>query len=58
MPLISAVTFGAYGWGLFVMTPFLVGITTGYLVNSENDLGSSRTMKLAIVSAGLGSLAL
>ena len=56
--LISAVTFGAYGWGLFVMTPFLVGITTGYLVNSENDLGSSRTMKLAIASAGLGSLAL
>lgn len=56
--LISAVTFGAYGWGLFVMTPFLVGITTGYLVNSESDLGSSRTMKLAIASAGLGSLAL
>jgi hypothetical protein len=26
--LVSAVTFGAYGWGLFVMTPFLVGITT------------------------------
>lgn len=56
--LISAVTFGAYGWGLFVMTPFLVGITTGYLVNSKSDLGSSRTMKLAIASAGLGSLAL
>lgn len=56
--LISAVTFGAYGWGLFVMTPFVVGITTGYLVNSEGDLGPSRTMKLAIASAGLGSLAL
>lgn len=56
--LVSAVTFGTYGWGLFVMTPFLVGITTGYLVNSEGDLGSSRTMNLAIVSAGLGSLAL
>lgn len=56
--LISAVTFGAYGWGLFVMTPFLVGITSGYLVNSDGDLGSSRTMKLAIASAGLGSIAL
>lgn len=56
--LVSAVTFGAYGWGLFVMTPFLVGATTAYLVNSEGDLGSSRTMKLAIASAGLGSLAL
>lgn len=56
--LVSAVTFGAYGWGLFVMTPFLVGITTGYLVNSRSDLGARRTMKLVIVAAGLGSLAL
>lgn len=56
--LVSAVTFGAYGWGLFVMTPFLVGITTGYLVNLEGDLGASRTMKLTTAAAGLGSLAL
>lgn len=56
--LISAVTFGAYGWGLFVMTPFLVGLTSGYLVNEQSDLGASTTMKLAIAAAGLGSLAL
>lgn len=56
--LISAVTFGAYGWGLFVMTPFVVGTTTGYLINSEADLGLSPTMKFAIASASLGSLAL
>ncbi|GGB72780.1 SRPBCC family protein [Blastomonas aquatica] len=56
--LISAVTFGAYGYGLFVMTPFLVGITCGYLVNEQSDLGASTTMKLVIAAAGLGSLAL
>lgn len=56
--LISAVTFGAYGWGLFVMTPFIVGITCGYLVNEQSDLGVSATMKLVIAAAGLGSLAL
>lgn len=56
--LLSAVTFGAYGWGLFVMTPFLVGITTGYLVNEQSDLGAGSTMKLVIAAAGLGSLAL
>ena len=56
--LISAVTFGAYGWGLFVMTPLLVGITCGYLVNEQSDLGASATMKLVIAAAGLGSLAL
>jgi hypothetical protein len=56
--LVSAVTFGAYGWGLFVMTPFLVGLTTGYLVNRDSDLGGSGTMTLVISAAGLGSLAL
>lgn len=56
--LVSAVTFGAYGWGLFVMTPFLVGVTTGYLVNHDTDVGASRTMSLVIAAAGLGSLAL
>lgn len=56
--LVSAVTFGAYGWGLFVMTPFFVGVTTGFLVNRHEDLGGSRTMGLAIGAAGLGSLAL
>lgn len=56
--IISAVTFGAYGWGLFVMTPFLVGTTTGFLVNAERDLGNLKTMELVVAAAGLGSLAL
>jgi len=56
--LVSAVTFGAYGWGLFVMTPFLVGVTTAYLVNERGDIGFSETMKLVFGAAGLGSLAL
>lgn len=56
--LISAVTFGAYGWGLFVMTPFLVGAVTGYLLNSDSDLGLSTTLSLSILAGGLGSLAL
>ena len=32
---ISALIFRAYGWGLFVLTPFIVGITTGFLVNRQ-----------------------
>ncbi len=56
--LISAVTFGAYGWGLFVMTPFLVGAVTGYLLNSESDLGLPTTLSLSLLAGGLGSLAL
>jgi len=56
--LVSAVTFGAYGWGLFVMTPFTVGLTTGYLVNRRVNLGGAETMGLVLAAAGLGSLAL
>lgn len=56
--LVSALTFGAYGWGLFVLTPFTVGVTTGYLVNREADLGLGRTVSLVMTASALGSLAL
>lgn len=56
--LVSAVTFGAYGWGLFVMTPLLVGVTTSYLVNQCRDIGGAETARLVVAALGLGSLAL
>lgn len=56
--LVSAVTFGAYGWGLFVLTPFTVGMTTAYIANRDADLGFSATIGLVLWSAALGSLAL
>lgn len=54
----SALTFGAYGWGLFVMTPLMVGITTGYLANRRHALSGVHTAFLVLAAAGLGSLAL
>jgi len=56
--LISAVTFGAYGWGLFVMTPFLVGFTTAYLANRDVVLPRGQTTLLVLAAAALGTLAL
>lgn len=56
--LVSAMTFGTYGWGLFVLTPFLVGVTTGYLANRQVALETGRTTPLVLAAAGLGSLAL
>jgi len=56
--LISAVTFGAYGWGLFVMTPFMVGLTTAYLANRRNPLDLHQTNLLVSSALGLGGLAL
>jgi hypothetical protein len=56
--LISAVTFGAYGWGLFVATPFLVGVTTAYLANRDAAMETGKTIGLVMAAAALGSLAL
>lgn len=55
---VSTVTFGSYGWGLFVMTPFLVGIITGYIVNRGTLHSGSETF-VAVTAAGmLGTAAL
>lgn len=56
--LISALSFGVYGWGLFVMTPFLVGITTGYLANRRHLLSGGRTAMIVLAAAALGTVAL
>lgn len=52
--LISAVTLGSYGWGLFVMTPFLVGLTTAYLANRDVALAPGRSMSAVLAAAALG----
>jgi general stress protein CsbA len=56
--LISALAFRAYGWGLFVFTPLVVGFTTGYLVN-RNELQTTKTTNgLVLLAAALGCLGL
>lgn len=56
--LISALTLGAYGWGLFVATPFVVGMTTGYIVNRRAPQTGARTMAHVLAAGALGGLAL
>lgn len=56
--LISAVTFGAYGWGLFVGTPFMAGLATGYLANRDELLTNVQTMGLVGYAGMLASVAL
>ena len=55
---ISALVFHAYGWGLFVLTPFVVGFTTGFLVNRHELQTSKRTGILVLLSAALGCFGL
>lgn len=56
--LVSALTFGSYGWSLFVATPFLVGVTTGFLVNRRLLLSGRATARLVLIAAALGTAAL
>jgi general stress protein CsbA len=56
--LVSAVVFRAYGWGLFVLTPFVVGFTTGYLVNRRERQSMKTTNGLVLLSAALGCFGL
>lgn len=56
--VVSALSFGAYGWGLFVMTPLLVGVTTGYAVNHGEPRSVASTINLVTFAGLLGSLAL
>jgi prepilin signal peptidase PulO-like enzyme (type II secretory pathway) len=56
--VVSASTFGAYGWGLFVMTPFLAGFTTGWFANRRADLSMGQTAGLVVAAGALGCAAL
>ncbi len=56
--IVSANMLGAYGLGLFVFTPLLVGFTTGYSVNSPQPTSKSRTGGLVVLAGLLGTLTL
>ncbi|MCW6528611.1 SRPBCC family protein, partial [Sphingomonas sp. MMSM20] len=56
--LVSALSFGAYGWSLFVMTPLLVGVTTGYLANRRHELSAGSTAMIVLAAAVLGTASL
>ncbi len=56
--LVSALTLGSYGWGLFVSTPFVVGVTTGYIANRRVLRSNTQTLGYVTVAGGLGGMAL
>ena len=54
----GALVFGSYGYGMSLVSPLVIGATTGYLGNREGDIGVSRTLTLAASAASLGGVAL
>ncbi len=55
---VGALLFGSYGYGIFVVTPFVVGLMTAYFANRKIDMGASRTTKLTLIATLLGGIAL
>jgi uncharacterized membrane protein YhaH (DUF805 family) len=55
---VGTLIFRVYGYGLFVMSPFAIGATTGYFANRRTDIGSGATMGLVLGATTLGGIAL
>jgi hypothetical protein len=55
---LGALVFGVYGFGMFVVSPFMIGAITAYLANGRGDIGSARTMILVAVATALGGVSL
>jgi len=54
----SALVFRSYGYGLFIGSPFLIGLTTGYLANRGGPITIGRTLKIVTGASLLGGAAL
>jgi uncharacterized membrane protein YhaH (DUF805 family) len=55
---LGALVFGTYGFGMFVVSPFVIGATTGYLANRRQLISAERTVGLVVAATGLGAVAL
>jgi uncharacterized membrane protein YhaH (DUF805 family) len=55
---LSTLVFGAYGYGVFVVAPLIMGTTTAAIANSKRDMGRRYTSKLVFSAMTLGGFAL
>src|SRR5215469_15680027 len=55
---VGALVFGTYGYGMFVISPFVIGAIAGYLGNRRQDIGLDKTLILVAGATALGGIAL
>jgi uncharacterized membrane protein YhaH (DUF805 family) len=55
---IGTLFFGSYGYGVFVVAPFVIGAITAYFANRKRDLGAMHTAMLVASATVLGGMAL
>lgn len=54
----SALVFGTYGYGIFLIAPLLMGAVTGFFANHRSDLTESETNRLVIATTFFGGIVL
>ncbi|HEY2034495.1 MAG TPA: DUF805 domain-containing protein [Rhizomicrobium sp.] len=55
---VGALIFGTYGFGMFVVSPFVIGATTAFLANRKGDIGRKRTFQAVVAGLALGGVGL
>jgi uncharacterized membrane protein YhaH (DUF805 family) len=55
---VGALVFRTYGFGMFVISPFVVGAATAYFANRQAEIDATRTVQLVLCATALGGIAL
>jgi hypothetical protein len=55
---VSTLVFGVYGYGLFIVSPFVIGAITAFLANRKTDLGGGPTAQMVTLATLFGSIGL
>jgi len=56
--ILGALVFGTYGYGMFVVSPFIIGAMTAFIGNRRQDRGAARTNNLVLAATALGAIGL
>ena len=55
---VGALIFGVYGYGMFVVSPFVIGAVAAYFANRKRDVGAPATARIALGATLLGGVSL
>jgi uncharacterized membrane protein YhaH (DUF805 family) len=55
---VGALVFRSYGFGMFVISPFVIGATTAYFANRQSEIDTAQTVGLVLCATALGAIAL
>jgi len=55
---VGALIFGVYGYGMFVVSPFVIGAVAAYFANRKRGVGAPATARIALGATLLGGVSL